>query len=119
MTDVRRRRPVFGLPYVVVVMALAGFATSDPNTPNLELWVLTLILCLPTVVPALPVAYAALSIAWNVTNADEGGATWPLTVVYVLTLGAVAAANVAIVRWWRGRRRHPGPDGRGAGATMR
>ncbi|MFN8022505.1 MAG: hypothetical protein U0Q03_13345 [Acidimicrobiales bacterium] len=113
------RRPVFATSYVVLVMVLTAVATADPNEPRTQMWLAAMALCLPALVPALPLLYVVLSIAWNVTNADDGGSTWPLTVVYVIALGGAAVANVALVRGWWHRRARSGPVASDAGATMR
>jgi hypothetical protein len=90
-------------------MVLMTLATTDPNHPNRGLFVVTLALCLPALVPALPFLYGMVAVAWNLTSADSGGATWPVTTVYVLATGLVAACNVWLVGRVRRSHRHASP----------
>ena len=84
--------------YVLVVMALMAIATADPNHPRLGFFLGSLFLCLPTMVPGLPVFYLTIAAMWGLTSADRGGATWPLTMAYVGMIGLVAASNVLVIR---------------------
>ena len=78
-----------------------------------------MLLTLPALLPALPVIYVVGALMWNVTDADNGGPMWPVTLVFVLMFCAVALANVALVRraWQRFLPRCPaaGPAARPAG----
>ncbi len=63
-------------------------------------------LCLPAMLVMLPALYLLAAIAWNVTGADHGGTTWPVTATYVLVLSVTAIVNVLLLRWLSdGRRR--------------
>jgi hypothetical protein len=91
--------------YVGGVAALTAIATSDPNHFRESAFVTALVLCLPALVAALPVLYVAASTAFNVTGADDGGTSWPVTATYVLVLTATAALNVYLLRTLARRRR--------------
>ncbi len=93
--------------YVVVVTVSMGLAMIDPNDPEQPLLVAACVLCLPAMVLALPVFYVVVATAWNLTDADNGGSTWPVTATYVVGIGLVAVANVWVARrvvghWGRG-----------------
>jgi len=100
---------VSSLVYVAFVMVMMTLATTDPNHPKRGLFVIALALCLPALVPALPVLYVAVALAWSVTNADSGGVTWPVTAAYVLAAALAAACNVWLVRRARRTLRHVAP----------
>jgi hypothetical protein len=91
--------------YVVLVIALTLFAASDPNDIRAGAWISALALCLPTIIGVLPVLYIAAAFAWNITGADNGGTTWPVTATYVVVLALTALLNVALVRFLADRRR--------------
>ena len=78
-------------------MILTALAMHDPNDPRSGLLALALALCLPAVLPALPALYGALALPWNLTRADSGGVTWPVTVWYVVVLGVTAMGNVWLI----------------------
>ena len=63
--------------------------------------------------PALPamlagglLLYVFGAAAWNLSGADTGGETWPVTLTYTLVVAVVAAVNVMLVRMLRSRRWH-------------
>jgi hypothetical protein len=94
--------------YVATVAILAIVATADPNHKAYPAFDFTLALSLPALVALAPVFYAVVGNAWNLTGADHGGTTWPVTVAYVVMFTAAAALNVGIVSMVvgaRGRRR--------------
>ena len=87
-------------------MALMAVATADPNHPRLGFFLASLFLCLPAMVPGLPVFYLTVAAGWGLTNADHGGTTWPLTMAYVGVIGLIAASNLLVLqRVARHRRR--------------
>jgi len=90
--------------YVMLVMGLMAVAMADPNHPRLGFFIASLAICLPTMVPALPVFYVALAAVWGLTGADNGGMTWPVTAAYVSAVGLIGMGNGSIVRL--GLRRH-------------
>lgn len=90
--------------YVGAVATLMAIATADPNHPRIGLFVLDLLLCLPALIVVGPVLYLLIAVVWNVTSADNGGSTWPVTVAYVVAAVVVAAANVVVLQQL-GRRR--------------
>lgn len=77
---------------------LMAIAMVDPNHPRVGLFVIDLLLCLPALIVAGPVLYLLVAAAWNLTNADSGGSTWPVTVAYALAVGVAAAANVVVLQ---------------------
>ncbi|MCU1360734.1 MAG: hypothetical protein JWN99_2023 [Ilumatobacteraceae bacterium] len=83
--------------YVVAVAASTAVAMSDPNHPRSAFLIAALVLALPCSAAALPVLYVAGSVAWNLTNADDGGLAWPVTATYVVVLGLAAAMNVFLL----------------------
>lgn len=87
--------------YVACVTVLMTLATVDPNHPKRGLFVIALALCLPGLVPALPVLYVTVALVWSVTNADSGGVTWPVTAAYGFAAALAATGNV----WLFGRLR--------------
>jgi hypothetical protein len=62
-----------------------------------------LLVCLPAMVPCLPLLYLAGAAAWNLTGADHGGPAWPVTLTYTAVAVLAASLNVLVMRWWRGR----------------
>jgi hypothetical protein len=95
------------LAYVAGVMAVMAVATTDPNHPKLGLFVTALVLCLPAMVPALPLFYVALALVWGLSHADSGGATWPVTMAYVAAAGLAAVGNLWLIRRLRRMQRTP------------
>jgi hypothetical protein len=83
--------------YIVAVTTMAAIAFIDPIWPIKWLFILTIVATLPAFVPALPVFYGVVGIAWNVSKADQGGPLWVMTTAYALMFCAVAIANVALV----------------------
>ena len=99
------RRTAAPTGYLLVVTVLMALATADPNRPRLGLFVASLVLCLPTMLAALPVFYFFLAMAWNLTDAGNGGPKWPVSAAYVVAIGLVAVGNVFVVRRAHRRRR--------------
>ena len=104
-----RRFGASSVVYVACVMVFMTLATTDPNHPKRVLFVIALALCLPALVPALPVLYVALALAWGLTSADSGGVTWPVTAAYVLAAALAAACNVWLIGRTRRTLRHVAP----------
>lgn len=100
------RPNALSMVYVATVMLVMGLATADPNHPKATLFVVALALCLPGLVPALPLLYFAVAIAWSATNADVGGVTWPITGTYVLAAALAAIGNVWLIGRLRRTMRH-------------
>ena len=97
--------------YVGTVAALAASAFSGPNagfTWNRE--GVAMVLTLPALLLALPVAYLLGAAAWSVTGADHGGPMWPVTSAYAVLFAGTAVANVWLVRLLARRRRAAGPS---------
>jgi hypothetical protein len=87
-------------------MVLMTIATTDPNHPERGLFAIALALCLPALIPALPLLYISVAAVWGLTNADSGGVTWPVTAAYVLATGLIAACNLWLVGRARRTLRH-------------
>jgi predicted Co/Zn/Cd cation transporter (cation efflux family) len=96
--DLDRRWRLAAVLYVMAVATLMAIAMADPNHPRIGLFVLDLLLCLPALIVVGPVLYLFVATVWNVTNADSGGSTWPVTVAYVVAVVVVAAANVVVLQ---------------------
>jgi hypothetical protein len=94
--------------YVAVVAALAAVSWSSPDAAFNGTEAAALVLTIPAVIVGLPVLYVVGAAAWNLTDADQGGPMWPVTVVYAAMFAAIAVANVWLVRLAarRLRRRH-------------
>jgi len=90
------------------VGALTAVATVDPNRPRSGAHVIAMVLCLPSMVLGLPVLYVVASTAFDLTHADDGGTTWPVTVSYVAVVVGTAMVNAVVVSAWL-RRRRPRP----------
>lgn len=84
--------------YVAAVATLMAIAMADPNHPRVGLLVLDLFLCLPALIVVGPVLYLLVAVVWNVTSADSGGSTWPVTGAYVVGVVVVAASNVVVLQ---------------------
>ena len=80
--------------YVVAVITLAAIAWGHDHSGFDPIEAATLILALPTVVPALPVIYFVGALAWNVTGAPDNGPMWPVALTFASLLGACAVLNV-------------------------
>ena len=83
--------------YVATVAILAVIATNDPNQKVLWAFIASLVLCLPSMIAVVPVFYVAVSTAFNITGADNGGSTWPVTATYVAVFVLAAVLNVLLV----------------------
>jgi hypothetical protein len=84
--------------YVAVCTGIAAAAMADPNHPSTTLLVLSMALCLPALIGTLPVLYVVVSIAWNVTDADHGGTSWPVTASFAAVIALAAVVNVVLLR---------------------
>ena len=101
----RSRKPRLGVwvrsgievGYVATVAILGIVATADPNHKVRWALIATVLLCLPSLLPLLPVFYVVVSTAFNATGADTGGTTWPVTVAYVAVFTLAAVGNVLLV----------------------
>jgi hypothetical protein len=91
--------------YVLVIVAGVAVAMSDPNHPRRSLCIVMLVACLPGSVGAFPFLYVAVPLAWNLTHADSGGVTWPVTAAYAAVGGLAAVANIILLRGRLDRRR--------------
>lgn len=89
---------VVSTTYVTVVTVVAGFAMLDPNEPRTGWLLVAAVLCLPAAVPGLVALYPVLGAMWNLTDADDGRATWAVTATYTLAFGLLAVTNVWMVR---------------------
>ena len=81
---------------MATVAILAIVATSDPNHMAYPAFDFTLALCMPSLLVLLPAFYFVVSKAWNITGADHGGITWPVTAAYVVMFTAAAILNVGL-----------------------
>lgn len=101
---VRRVHP-FEIAYVGVAAAPMALATAGGEmSDHVRLFQVALLVCLPAMVPCLPLLYLAGAAAWNLTGADRGGPAWPVMVTYTAVAVLAACLNVVAVRWWRARR---------------
>jgi hypothetical protein len=85
--------------YLVLVGVLAGFAWHDPNGSFGRTELAAIVLTLPAILAAIPVVYVVGAMAWNFTNAGNGGPMWPVTICFVAMFTAMAAANVLLAAW--------------------
>jgi hypothetical protein len=90
-------RSTLEVAYVAAVAILAIVATADPNHIAFPAFDLVLALCMPSLLLVAPVLYVVVSRAWNLTGADHGGITWPVTAAYVVMFTAAAVLNVGLV----------------------
>ena len=51
---------------------------------------------MPSLLLLSPAFYAVVGNVWNVTGADHGGITWPVTAAYVVMFTAAAILNVGL-----------------------
>jgi hypothetical protein len=91
--------------YVAAVAAVMAVAMHDPNSVRSGWFVVALIAALPAMVAGVVVLYVTGAAIWNLTGADQGGATWPVTVVYTVVVAVVASTNVLLFRFLRARPR--------------
>ena len=90
--------------YVGVAAALMAFATAGGDAADhVRLFQVALAVCLPAMVPCLPLLYLAGAAAWNLTGADHGGPAWPVMLTYTAVAVLAAVLNVVALRWWRAR----------------
>jgi len=95
----RARWWVLSASYVAAVAAVAASAFSSPHESfSWSREGTVMVLTLPALLPALPVLYVVGATAWNVTNADDGGPMWPVTLVYALLFAGIAVTNVWLLR---------------------
>jgi hypothetical protein len=83
--------------YVATVAILAIVATTDPIHKVRWAFIAAILLCLPSLLPLLPVFYVVVSSAFNATGADRGGTQWPVTAAYVAVFTLAAVINVVLV----------------------
>jgi hypothetical protein len=84
--------------YVGAVAVLTFVAFHDRNATFGMAEAIAMLLTLPTLIGAIPLIYVGGAAIRNVTNADNGGPMWPVTLVYVLMFAAVAVGNVLLLR---------------------
>ncbi|HET7388380.1 MAG TPA: hypothetical protein VFJ19_17135 [Nocardioidaceae bacterium] len=90
---------VVALLYVAVVAALAAAAFSGRDAGfSWGTEGVAMLLTLPVLIPALPVIYLLGAGIWSLTDAGDGGPMWPVTLVYAAMFGAVAVANLWVLR---------------------
>ena len=89
-------RSVLEVGYVASVAILAIVATSDPNHMAYPAFDFSLGLSMPSLLLLSPAFYAVVGNVWNVTGADHGGITWPVTAAYVVMFTAAAILNVGL-----------------------
>ena len=94
---------VWRAAYVASVATLTAFAAWNPNDPRVGLLWLSFVFTLPTSIALLPLFYVVAAIAWNVSGADDGGRTWPVTLTYAAALTAIAVASQLVVMRLRRR----------------
>jgi hypothetical protein len=101
---VSSRGKIIAAVFVLVVGVLGAVATANPNDLRPWAWVAALVLTLPLTPLCVVLIYAVTPIAWNLTHADNGGPTLPVTLAYTACFVLTAMANVALVEAWRRRR---------------
>ncbi|MEI8240262.1 MAG: hypothetical protein WCI22_12670 [Actinomycetota bacterium] len=89
-------RRVLQAGYVAVVVALAFIGEIDPNHPRPVPVIAAVVLSLPLVIVAFPLLYLLLALLWRVTDADRGGSTWMITLIWLVALGLAAMGNVML-----------------------
>ena len=89
-------RSVLEVGYVASVAILAIVATSHPNHMAYPAFDFALAVSMPSLLLMLVPFYVVVSKAWNVTGADHGGITWPVTAAYVVMFTAAAILNVGL-----------------------
>jgi hypothetical protein len=90
-------RSVAEVGYVATVAVVALIATRDPNHLAYPAFDVAIGMCLPSLVLLYPVFLAVVGNVWNVTGADHGGVTWPVTAAYVAAFSTAAVLNVGLV----------------------
>jgi hypothetical protein len=90
-------RSTIEVGYVTTVAILAIVATAHPNHIAYPAFDLVLALAMPALLAIAPVFYVVVGNAWDLTGADHGGPTWPVTVAYVVMFSAAAVLNVGVV----------------------
>jgi hypothetical protein len=89
-------RSVLEVGYVASVAIVAIVATSHPNHKAYPAFDCALALSMPSLLFVLVPFYVVVSTAWNITGADHGGITWPVTAAYVVMFTAAAILNVGL-----------------------
>ena len=92
--------------YLLIVAVLTFVATRDPNDFRPRFWMVACVVCLPALIPMLPVLYLAGSAAFNLSETGAGGHGWPVTATYVVVMTLAAMLNVALARAVTSRRRN-------------
>lgn len=106
--------------YVATVAALTLLAFLDEDDERWWARIAAAVLCLPTMLPALPALYLGGAVAWSWSDhASSGSASsadpvvadgpmWPVTLAFAAMMTAVAIVNVLLLRAVaRGRARTP------------
>ncbi len=90
--------------YVALAGGLMAVATAGGDmADHVRLFQIALLVCLPAMVPCLPLLYLAGAAAWNLADADHGGPVWPVMLTYTAVGVLAALLNVMALRWWRTR----------------
>lgn len=100
-----RRMPRPGAWFVGVVLVLMVVAWRDPIHVQREAEVASIALTLPAFLPLVAVVYGVLAASRNLFHVDSGGPGWPVTLVYTLVFGGLAALEVFVTRRLRAGRR--------------
>jgi hypothetical protein len=99
-----QRVHILEVAYVALAGGLMAVATAGGDmADHMRLFQLALVVCLPAMVPCLPLLYLAGAAAWNLTGADHGGPVWPVMLTYTAVALLAALLNVLAVRWLRTR----------------
>jgi len=110
-------RRTLAVAYVLAVVVLASIAWGRDHSGFDPVEATALVLCLPALVPALPVIYFVGAIAWNASGAPDNGPLWPVALTFAVLLGACACFNVFLshtVAANRRIRREAGSDALGS-----
>ena len=103
-TLVVQRVHILEVAYVAFAGGLMAIATAGGDmADHVRLFQVALLVCLPAMVPCLPLLYLAGAAVWNLTGADHGGPSWPVMLTYTAVAVFAALLNVMALRWWRSR----------------
>lgn len=96
--------------YVASVAALTAIAFIDEDHERWWARVAVAVLCLPTMIPALPAIYVGGAVAWSLADDPSSGSAssadpwvgdapmWPVALAFTAMTTAVAIANVWVLR---------------------
>jgi hypothetical protein len=90
--------------YVAAVTCLGASAFWTLNEGFTWREAVALLLSFPALCIGIFAIYLLAPLAWNATDADNGGPYWPVMLVYTLIFAAMAITNVWLVctlRKWR------------------